>query len=142
LYGFCVITVKKESVMKKLLIAMVALVLSTGAMAQFRHGYYGGHGFYRSNVGVSVGFGYPYYGYYGYPYYYPYGPTYYSSGYPSKLELKVEDINNQCDYKISLVKNDKGLSHKEKRAEKRQLRYQRDQAIIQAKRDYYNSLAK
>jgi hypothetical protein len=129
--------------MKKLLIAVMALMLSVGATAQFHHGGYYGHGYgygYAPRVGLSVGLGYPYY-----PYYYPYGYPYY--GYPyyyhsSKLDLKIDEINNKYDYKKSLVKHDKALSHKQKRAEKKELQYEREQAINQAKQDYYNNLDK
>ena len=126
--------------MKQILIALVALTLSTGAMAQFHHGYYGGgHGFYGPRVGLSVGVGYPYgYPYYGYPYGYPYYGGYYYR--PSKLDLTIDDINNKYDYKISLVRHDKALSHKQKKAEKKQLKYERSQAIIEAKQSYYNNL--
>jgi hypothetical protein len=127
--------------MKKLLIALVALTLSTGAMAQFHHSYYGGgHGFYGPRVGFSVGAGYPYYpyGYYGAPYYgYPY---YYGNngGYESKLDLKIDEIKSKYRYKISLVKHDKALTHAQKKTEKKELKYEREQAIIGAKQDYYN----
>src|ERR1700741_5440147 len=109
--------------MKKILIAVTALALSMSAMAQFHHGYYGrGYGYgYGPRVGLSVGVGYPYY-----PYYYPYGYPYYGSSYyyPSKLDLKIDEINNKYDYKKSLVKHDKGLSHQQKKAEKKELKYE------------------
>jgi hypothetical protein len=135
--------------MKKLLIIWVALVLSTGAIAQ-RHGGFGGHyggygyggGFYGPRVGLSLGLGYPYYPYGPYGYYYPYGAPYYggnSGGYENKLTLKIEEINNKYDYKKSLVKQDKALSHHQKRMEKKALKYEREQAISQAKEDYYNN---
>ena len=128
--------------MKKILIGVIALMLSIGAMAQFHHGYYGrGYGYGYPRVGLSVGVGYPYYSYY--PYYYPYGyPSYGYYYQPTQLDLKIEEINNKYDYKKSLVKHDKGLSHQQKKAEKKELKYEREQAIDQAKQDYYNNLGK
>ena len=128
--------------MKKILIGVVVLMLSMGASAQFHHGYYGrGYGYAYPRVGLSVGVGYPYYSYD--PYYYPYGYPYYGYYYrPTQLDLKIEEINNKYDYKKSLVKHDKGLSHQQKKAEKKQLEYEREQAINQAKQDYYNNPGK
>ena len=127
--------------MKKLFVGVFALIISTGAMAQF-HGYYHG-GFYRPHVGVAVGVGFPV----GYPYYGPYygpGPYYnnstYYDTYPDKLDLKIKSIKNKYYYRRDLVKHDKQLSHKEKKREKKQLKYERDQAIIQAKQDFYTSV--
>ncbi|HZE84615.1 MAG TPA: hypothetical protein VE035_09910 [Puia sp.] len=135
--------------MKKLLIILFSVGLALGASAQ--RGHFGGgyHGGYVSRphvaIGVGLGFGYsPFYPYYGYPYGvygpwgYPYPAYYYGHGpIPSKLALQIEDIKNDYDARISDVRHDKDLPGKERRQQIRQLKHDRDQAIIQARRDYY-----
>ena len=124
--------------MKKLLIILLATGLALCVSAQkFYHGgrpYYG-----RSRVVISSGIysPYPYYGsYYGYPFY-PYPHDYYYMGRPTKLELKIEDIKNDYGEKIWSARHDKSLPRKERRKNVHLLKHERDQAIIQAKRDYY-----
>ena len=114
--------------MKKLLIIMLSLSLAIGASAQYKH------------VVVVGGYGYrPYYGTYvgvGYPYPYPYYP-YYGYDRPTKLDLKIEDIKNEYKEKIWAAKHDQGLPHKERRANVRALKNERDAAILDARRNFY-----
>ena len=125
--------------MKKLFVVLFTLIVSSGAMAQY-HG--GGHWGYGGGVRVGIVGGYGYYPYYYNPYYYPYPPPYYYGngyyGYSNKLDIKISQIKDKYEYKISLVRNDKSLPHKQRRAEIKQLKYERKQAIAQAKADYYN----
>lgn len=137
---------------KKLFIVLFSLGLAYGASAQRGgihggggfvggHGYYGGGwGYPRTYVGVGFGFGYPW----GYPYgpwYAPYPPYYYGYGaMPNQLELQVRDIKNDYDAQIKDVKHDKALSRKERRDKVDQLKIDRDNAIVEARHDYfYNS---
>jgi hypothetical protein len=132
--------------MKKLLIILFSVGLAFGASAQRGvHGYHGGGGYYsrpRVVVGVGIGAYSPFYPYYGFgygPWGFPYAP-YYGSGYnamPSRLALQVEDIKNDYQAQISDTRHDKSITGKERRQKIRSLKHDRDQAIIQAKRDYY-----
>lgn len=117
--------------MKKLIIVLIALTMTVGAYAQ--------HGAYHSHV-VVVGGGFrPYYNPY-YPYAYGIGYPYPYYGYghrPTKLDLKIEDIQNDYKQRIWAAKHDKSLSHKERRQQVHQLKNDRDQAISDAKHNYY-----
>ncbi|HMH22106.1 MAG TPA: hypothetical protein VK563_10030 [Puia sp.] len=134
--------------MKKLLIILFSVGLALGASAQRGHVGGGFHGGYVSrphvSVGLGLGFGYsPFYPYYGYPYgaFGPWGPYpgyYYGHGpIPSKLALQIEDIRNDYSARISDTRHDKTVPGKERRQRIRQLKHDRDQAVIQARRDYY-----
>ena len=137
--------------MKKLLLIFgLSLLLATGVSAQ--RFYHGGGGFYgRPRVSVGVGIGpyfpaYPLYGYspyFGYP---PYGygnPYGYSNGYgygysrPTKLDLQIRDIRADYNERIYQVKHDKSVKRKERKKLVHELEHERDKAIIQAQRDYY-----
>lgn len=124
--------------MKKLIVIMVALVLTLGVSAQKR----GGGGVYvrpRTYVVVGGGFGYPYYSPFYNPWYYPgyYGPSYYHR--PTKLEMQIADIRSDYSDRIWSAKHDTSLSHKERRHEVRRLKQERDKAIMDAKRNYHNT---
>ena len=147
----------KKSFMKvskrNLLIVLFSFGLALGASAQrgihggsvaMGHGYYhgGGWGYYpRTYVGVGFGLGYPWwgwgYGWYG-PWYGGYPAYYYGYGaMPNQLELQVQDIKNDYQQRIKDVKHDKSLTHKERRAKIDQLKTERDDAIVQARHDYF-----
>jgi hypothetical protein len=70
-------------------------------------------------------------GYYGYP---AYNNYYYR---PTKLDLEIADIKNDYAEKIWSARQDKTLSGKERRQEVRELKHERDRAIINAERNYY-----
>ncbi len=121
--------------MKKLFVIVLSMVLVLSASAQ--HVYAGRH-YYRPGARVIVSYGAYYPGYY-YPYdygYWNYRPYYYR---PSKLELQIEDIQSDYKDRIWSVKHDDRLSKKERRAKVHQLKYERDQAIRDAERNYYRS---
>lgn len=136
---------------KKLFILLFSLGLAFGASAQRGGhfvggrpgGFYGGGYYPRTYVGVGIGFGlgYPWgypYGWYG-PAYGMYPPYYYGYGaMPSQLELQVRDIRKDYDAQISDVKHDKALTRKERRAKVDQLKQDREDAIVQARHDYFN----
>jgi hypothetical protein len=89
------------------------------------------------------GYGYYPYGYYPYsPYWYnpwyAYPPGgYYRSARPSKLDLQIEDIKTDYRDKIWSVRHDESLSRKQKRQQVHDLKHERDNEILQAKKDYY-----
>ena len=127
---------------------ILSLGLAFGASAQ--HGHFGGGGFHgggrvggfsRTYVGVGFGLGYPWgypYGWYG-PWYAPYPPYYYGYGaMPSQLELQVEDIRQDFDQQIKDVKHDKSLTRQERRAKVNELKQERENAIVQARHDYFD----
>jgi len=140
---------------KRLFILLFSLGLAFGASAQRfggghgvafggHGGYYGGGYYPRTYVGVGLGFGYPFgyypygwYGPWGYPYAYP--PYYYGYGaMPTQLELQIKDIKNDYDQQIKDVRHDKALTHSEKRQKVDQLKVDRDNAVVQARHDYFN----
>jgi hypothetical protein len=129
--------------MKKLIVVMFAMMLVSGVFAQkVVHG--GGVRVIRTRPVISVGvspfyayspfWGSPYYGYpyYGYPYAYRYG---YNR--PTKLDLQIADIKNDYQQKISAARSDTSISRAERRKVIRDLKHDRDQEIIAAKRSYY-----
>lgn len=147
--------------MKKLIVVWLSLLIVTGVSAQRRYhgGYYGGY-YARPRVSIGIGIGpyaplYPYYGFgyspfyayppfgygFGYPYGYGYGPNYgysYRNGYrPSKLDLQIQEIQNDYAYRIWTVKHDKTIKRRERKKQVRELEHERDQAILKARKDYY-----
>src|SRR5258706_2064758 len=121
--------------MKKLMIILIIAGVSLGASAQHRS--YGYRSYPRSHVVVSVGTPiYPYY----YGYYDPFYSPYYRLGYSARetrLELKIADIRNDYQDKIWSARHDNRLSKVEKRDTIHRLKYERDQAINDAKINYY-----
>ena len=127
--------------MKKLMVVMMALGLALGASAQRGHG--GGHVVVvRPRVVVGVGayspFYSPFYGFgFGYPFY-PYGYPYdYGYRHESKLDMQINDIRSDYSHQIKEVRHDKSVPRPERKAKIRELKYQREKEITQAKRDYY-----
>ncbi|MCF6407135.1 hypothetical protein L3C95_29840 [Chitinophaga filiformis] len=129
--------------MKKIIAILLLAVTVQSASAMVsnspvRGGFHGG-GFYHPRTTVVVGGGFysPYFSpfYYGYPYPYtaavPYQPT--------KLDMQIANIKNDYADKIESVKLDKDLTGKERRAQVREFRRERDQAVLEAKRNYYKS---
>lgn len=126
--------------MKKLFIILFSLGIVASASAQ-RHWGGGAHYVPRTRVIVGVGayapFGYYPYGYYGYS---PFGyPPVYREARPSKLDLQIEDIKADYKDRIWSARHDKSLSRAERKNTVHQLKAEREQAIIDAKRDYYKS---
>ncbi|MCW3105507.1 MAG: hypothetical protein JWQ09_13 [Segetibacter sp.] len=140
--------------MKKLLVILFSLGITLGATAQpkigsgFRgsgvrgSGHSGGVHYVRPRVTVIAPYAsmYPYYGYglgFGYL---PFNDPFYRQRVeapPSQLDLQIEDIKNDYDYQISSVKHDKTLSKDERKQKVRDLKHQKDQEIIDAKKSYY-----
>jgi hypothetical protein len=125
--------------MKTLLIILVSVTLSLGVSAQHRVYYQSYHPrVYISPFSYGLGFGYPYLGYpyLGYPYYgSPYGPNY-GNRMPYKLSLQIQSIKIDYKNQIREARKDKSLSHSKRREEIRSLKSERDEAIIDAQRNY------
>ncbi|MFT3700781.1 MAG: hypothetical protein QM802_00300 [Agriterribacter sp.] len=126
--------------MKKLIVVLFAMGLATGVFAQkvIR----GGGVRVISRPVIAVGAYSPFYSFgygslWGYPYGYPYYG--YNNPYnrPTKLDLQIADIKNDYQQKISSVKSDKSIARSERRKIVRDLKHDRDQEIIEAKRNYY-----
>ena len=88
----------------------------------------------------------PYYGYrsWGYsPYGYGFGNPYYGFGQasvsvPTQLDLEIERIKSDYGHELSDVRHDKSISKQERKQKIRDIKHDRENAIIEAKRDYYN----
>jgi hypothetical protein len=127
--------------MKKLLIIALSIMMVTNVSAQFhRGGYYA-----RPRVSIGIGAYIPVYPYYGYGYapFYGYPPFGYGNGYgyrsmrPTSLDLQIQEIYNDYNHLIRDVKHDKSVKRKERKKQVRQLEHDRDKAIIEAKKAYY-----
>jgi hypothetical protein len=131
--------------MKKLIIFGLSVVMVMHVSAQFHRGY--SYGRPRVSIGIGGYFPvYPYYGFgyspfYGYPPFgYGYGPGYgngYRSSRPTKLDLQIQEIYNDYNHQIWEVKHDKSVKRKERRKRVHELEHDRDKAIVQAKKAYY-----
>jgi hypothetical protein len=112
--------------MKKLFVILLSMGLVITASAQH----------YRPRTTVVLSGGY-------YPnYYYPYGYTFLGRPYyyrPSKLALEIDDIQSDYQDRIWAVRHDKSLSRTERKMRIHELKSQRDQAIRDAERNYYDS---
>ncbi|MET0242076.1 MAG: hypothetical protein ABW174_01350 [Flavitalea sp.] len=136
--------------MKKLIVVLMALGLAFGASAQrgkapvrvqqpaqrvvvvrsyppfspfygYGRGFYGPYGFGNSRFGYD-----------------PYGYGYRERR-PSKLDLEIEDIQNDYKDRIASVRSDDELSRKEKRSKIQELKYLKEKEIIDAKKSYYKT---
>src|SRR3954454_1337485 len=140
--------------MKKLLIVLLSVGFTLGAAAQPKigGGFSGGAGivrggghYVRPRVTVVAPYTYisPYYGLgYGFGYSRFYDPFYRYPRFqsqPSQLDLQIEDIKNDFQYQISSVKHDKSLAKDVRKQKVRDLKHEREDAIIEAKKNYYKA---
>jgi len=86
----------------------------------------------------------PYYGFnrwgynpYGFYPYYGFGQANVSA--PSRLDLQIEQLRNDYAYEISSVRHDETISKTERKKRIRDLKHERKNAIIEAKRNYYKA---
>lgn len=128
--------------MKKTMMILLLIAMVTGASARVPAGHIGG-GFARgprTTVIVGGGFYSPFYapfGWYGAPFY-PYATIPYQ---PTKLDMQVQDIKNDYSDRIASVKLDNELTGKEKRQKIRELKQERNQAVLDARKNYYKTPA-
>jgi hypothetical protein len=118
---------------------LLVAVFAIGAYAQK---FYPVRPYPRSHVVITTGVYAPYYpyGYVGpfYPYPYPFG---YYPVRETKLERKIEDIQNDYKDRIWSARHDNTLSRKERKATVHELKHERDLAIADAKKNYYKTKA-
>jgi hypothetical protein len=121
--------------MKKILMILVIAVMALRVSAQkvIVPRYYS-----QPRVYVTTGFYpplYPY-SYYGMLYPYPYAVHPYRE---TKLERKIDDIKRDYQDRIWSARHNKTLSRKERKTTIHELNHERDQAILDAKQNYYKS---
>jgi hypothetical protein len=123
--------------MKTLIIIICGLGLTLSASAQ-KVVRVAPH-YVRPRVAVGVGIGaYPYYSPWGwYSPYYAYPPAFGYYHRPTKLDLEIQDIQNDYKDRIWSARHDESLSRHDRRAKVQELKHERDAAIIDAKRNYY-----
>jgi len=127
--------------MKKLLICGLSLMMALSVSAQYHRGYY----YARPRVTIGIGGYFPVYPYYGYSPFFAYPPLGYGYGYgyrynrpaPSGLDLQIQEINNDYNHQIWEVRHDKSIKRKERKKRIHELEHDRDKAIIDAKKAYY-----
>ncbi len=136
--------------MKKIAVFVMVFSLAIGANAQTK--VRGGRIPVRTQVIVATpvypfayGYGFgsrfsPFYSSFNRPFYDPFYDPFVNrravETMPSELQLKLDEIENDYSFKIDTVKDQ--FSGKEKRQKMRELKYERDGALIDAKRSYLN----
>jgi len=139
---FAVLEGIKIQFMKTLMIIICALGLTLSASAQrvVHAAPRVVHVAPRPRVAVGFGFGaYPFYPWSMYNPYYAYPPGY-GYGYyhrPSRLDLQIQDIQNDYKDRIWSARHDESLTRHERKVKVHELKHDRDDAILQAKKDYY-----
>jgi len=131
--------------MKNILIILSLFLLSFTASAQRiakGGGYHGGYTrvYHRPVITVRAYAPWYPYGFYD-PFYYPY--YYYpdrSYRYPARLEMKLDAIRDDYQQQIKETRHDKTMSGKERRAKVRELKNEKDRAIIDAKKDFFKDV--
>ncbi len=136
--------------MKHILIIILAIGLAAGAGAQTK--VRGGNAPVRTRVIVAApvvpawGFGYgfgarfsPFYD----PFYSPFHDPYLrhrpvQSRVPAELQLNLDEIENEYNFRLSSTKSDRSITGKERRQKMRELKYEREAALIDARRNYLN----
>ena len=81
--------------------------------------------------------GYDPFGYYPY-----YGFRSASVDVPTELDLEIAKIRNDYGHEISEIRHDKSISKAERKQKIRDLKHERENAIIDAKADYYKGREK
>ncbi|MDP4283726.1 MAG: hypothetical protein Q8891_04845 [Bacteroidota bacterium] len=128
--------------MKTIIIIFSLTIFSLGVSAQREGGHHHSYSprvVVVPSVGFGFGYGYPFMGYpyLGYPYPYNYMSPYYGvRKMPYNLSLEIQSIKIDYKTKIRNARNDKNLGHSQRRQEIRNLKSERDQAIINAQRNF------
>ena len=124
--------------MKQLFVILLLSGVAFSASAQHSRG---GHRAVRSHVSIGIGSHSTYGLGSGYNRYYSPFNTFpsRSSNYnrPSQLDLEIRDIENEYRDRIWSAKQDKTLSRQQRKENVRALKYQREKAIIDTRRNYY-----
>ena len=125
--------------MKKLIIILIATVITTAASAMPGHGWRGGGwhggGYYQPRTIIwGGGFYNPWYSPWGYGFYPYYG---YRPSPPSKLDLQIEQIRVNYADKIRSVRMNHDFTREERRKEIKDLKNNRSNDILTAKKNFY-----
>jgi len=122
--------------MKKIIIATM-LIATVSVASAMPAGHIGGFHGGRTTIIYGGGFYNPWYSpfsfYYGYPFYTT------VPNMPSKLDMQITDIKNDYSDRIASVKMDKTLTKQEIREKVKAFKRERNEAIDEAKRNYYKS---
>jgi len=134
--------------MKKIVLMLLTVGLVFSASAQIHGGGRGSVRIIAPRVTIIGGYATFTEYRYGYAYnpYFGYNPWYSSRMYHSvrsiKLDLQIEDINNDYQDRIWSAKHAKDLSRSDRRTKVHELKHERDSAIIDAKRNDYKTAYK
>ena len=133
-----IVVLKNINHMKKIIAIMLVCAIGLSASAQrSRSGHRNVHRGVRSHVSIGIGSS----SHYSYNRFYSPFNTYPSRNYsysrPSQLDLAIQDINNEYRDRISSARLDKSLTRQQRKQVIRNLRYEREKAIIDTRRNYY-----
>lgn len=136
--------------MKQIIILVFAFSLTVSANAQ--KGIRSGRAPVRTQVVVAApiypswGFGYgfgarfsPFFSPFNAPFYDPFYDPYNRgriSRVPAELQLRLDEIENDYNFKVSSARNEKSVAGKERRQKIRELKYEREAALIDARRNF------
>ena len=123
--------------MKKLI--AIILVCGIGVSASAQHSK-GGHRSVRSHVSIGIGgghYGHGYNRFYSPFNTYPYGNYNYNR--PTGLDLDIQDIKNDYRDRIRSARLDKSVSRQQRKEIIRSLKFEKEKAIIDARRNYYKN---
>ena len=125
--------------MKRILLVLFSFGIIISASAQRGYGHGGWSYGHRSYPRVSIGIGYsPFAPYYGYGYS-PYGyPPIYRTGSSPRLAMQLDNIRMDYKERIWQARHDRSLSHHERKMKIHELKNQREIALADARRNYYN----
>ena len=116
------------------------LVCAVGLSASAQHSrsnHRSSHRSVRSHVSIGIG-GHSNYGYNrSYSPFNTYPSRNYSYSRPSQLDLAIQDINNEYRDRISSARQDKSLTRQQRKQIIRNMKYEREKAIIDTRRNYY-----
>ena len=62
-----------------------------------------------------------------------------STSVPTELDLEIEKIKSDYGYEISEVRHNKIISKSERKEKIRDLKHERDIAVLEAKKSYYKN---
>jgi hypothetical protein len=93
------------------------------------------------NPYYSPFYGYSRWGYspYGFGYNRFYGMNQASTSVPTELDLEIEKIKSDYGYEISEVRRNKSIPKSERKEKIRDLKHERDIAVLEAKKSYYKN---
>lgn len=121
--------------MKKVLIVLFSIIIGLSASAQKKV-------VVRPVIPLGPRVVYYYHPHYWHPYYgmnysWYYGQRPYYYHHTTKLERQIADIKNEYSDRIYSVRQDDSLTHHERRAKIRELKYECNEAVDDARKNYY-----